>query len=832
MVGIVVVSHSATLAEGVVELARGMAGPDVPIEAAGGIEEPGELGTDAVKVMEAIERAGDGDVLVLMDLGSAVLSAETALDFLPDDRRDQVLLCEAPVVEGAVAAAAAARAGGSLEDVAREARGGLAGKVAHLGHGDGSVGVSAPDEGGPADEEDGAPWTTAETVVAAPHGLHARPAAAVVRAAADAEAEVRLRNLTTGAGPAPGTSLTALATLGALEGHRVGIEARGPGAEAAIAAVRAIVEDDERGGPSARPEAAAEEEPAPAVAPSPPAPGEEVRGVPAAPGRGAGPARVRGGAPELPDEPAGDPEAEAAALDAALARSGRELEELRAAADPETADILAAQALMVSDEALLGPARRAIAAGVPAARAFHDATIAAAAAYDALDDPYMRARRDDVLDLGRHVAGILTGAADAGPRAGVIVAADLGAAEVASLDPAVVAAVVTAGGGPTSHASIIARALGIPAVAGIGPGILELAEGTTLLVDGDAGTVVADPGPDAIALHEARVAEDRAVAEEARAHAHEPAVTRDGRHVEVAANAGAPGDLEAGVAAGADGVGLFRSEFLYLARRDAPDEAEQRSAYTAAVEALGGRRLVLRTLDAGADKPLPYLAMPPEENPFLGVRGLRLSLARPEVLRTQLRAALAASAHGPVSIMFPMVSELRELHEAKAILGEAREALAGEGVAAGEVEVGAMVEVPALALLADAVVPEVDFLSVGTNDLTQYALAAERGNGALARLSDPVHPAVLRLIAGVCEAAAPHGCRVAVCGEAGSDPVAVPLLVGLGVDELSVAPPRVALVKQWVRALDRAEAAELARLALAAADADAVRRLVAVSGSA
>ncbi|MGD9570407.1 MAG: putative PEP-binding protein, partial [Thermoleophilia bacterium] len=249
-------------------------------------------------------------------------------------------------------------------------------------------------------------------------------------------------------------------------------------------------------------------------------------------------------------------------------------------------------------------------------------------------------------------------------------------------------------------------------------------------------------------------------------------------------------------------------------------------------EALGGRRLVLRTLDAGADKPLPYLAMPPEENPFLGVRGLRLSLARPEVLRTQLRAALAASAHGPVSIMFPMVSELRELHEAKAILGEAREALAGEGVAAGEVEVGAMVEVPALALLADAVVPEVDFLSVGTNDLTQYALAAERGNGALARLSDPVHPAVLRLIAGVCEAAAPHGCRVAVCGEAGSDPVAVPLLVGLGVDELSVAPPRVALVKQWVRALDRAEAAELARLALAAADADAVRRLVAVSGSA
>jgi phosphocarrier protein FPr len=342
--------------------------------------------------------------------------------------------------------------------------------------------------------------------------------------------------------------------------------------------------------------------------------------------------------------------------------------------------------------------------------------------------------------------------------------------------------------------------------------------------------VVVDPGAEALARHEARAAEDRRAAEAAAARAHEPALTSDGHHVEVAANAGAPGDTEAAVAAGADGVGLLRTEFLFLGRRTAPDEDEQRGVYAAAVAALGGRRLVLRTLDAGADKPLAYLEMPAEENPFLGVRGLRLSLARPQMLRTQLRAALAAAADGPVSIMFPMVSELRELHEARAVLDEAHEDLARAGVAAGAVEVGAMVEVPSLALLAAGVAAEVDFLSIGTNDLTQYTMAAERGNGALARLSDPVHPAVLRLIAAVCEAAAPHDCRVAVCGEAGSDPVAVPLLVGLGVDELSVAPPRVPLVKQWVRALDRAEAAELARLALAAPDADAVRRLVAVSG--
>jgi len=813
VVGIVIVSHSARLAEGVVELARGMAGPDVPLEAAGGIDEPDGLGTDAVRVMEAIERAGDGDVLVLMDLGSAVLSAETALELLPDATRDRVTLCEAPVVEGAVAAAAAARAGATIAEVAREARGGLAGKVAHLGDGGDGVPADAP----PADDDDG-DWTRAEARVGGAHGLHARPAAAIVRAAADAGAEVRLRNLTTGRGPASARSMTGLSVLGALRGHRVAIEARGPGADAAIDAIRALVEEDD-GAPAPPSGPAAPDHPDVA----PPAPGDELHGVPAAPGRGAGPARPRGGAgAPLPDAPAGDPAGESAALADALARAGRELEALAADAAPETADILTAQVLLVGDAGLTGPAEEAIAAGAAAARAYDDAIRAAAAAYEGLDDDYMRARRDDVLDLGRRVTAILTGA-DAPPTAGVLVAGDLGAAEVAALDPERVTAIVTSGGGPTSHASIIARSLGIPAVAGAGPAVLGVADGTTLLVDGDTGTVVVDPGPEALARHEARA--------RPRERAHEPAVTADGRHVEVAANAGAPGDMPAAAASGADGVGLLRTEFLFLGRGDAPDEDEQHAAYTAAVAAMGGRRVVLRTLDAGADKPLPYLGMPHEENPFLGVRGLRLSLARPEVLRTQLRAALRAAADGPLSIMFPMVSELRELHEARAILDDARASLEHDGLAAGEVEVGAMVEVPALALLAGAVAAEVDFLSIGTNDLTQYTMAAERGNGSLARLADPVHPAVLRLVAAVTEAARPHPCRVAVCGEAGSDPVAVPLLVGLGVDELSVAPPRVALVKQWVRALDTAQATELAGLALAAHDADAVRRLVAVSAS-
>lgn len=819
-VGLVIVSHSARLAEGVVELAREMAGADVPIAAAGGLDEPGDpIGTDAVRVMAAVEEvAAQGrSALVLMDLGSAVLSAETALDLLDDEVRARTMLCEAPLVEGAVAAAAAARAGGSLEDVAREARNGLAGKVAHLG-----TGAEAPAGPDAPDGEGGGGWESIEATVRAAHGLHARPAAAVVRAAADRDAEVRVRNLTTGAGPADARSLTGLSALGALDGHRVLIEARGAEARAALDAVREIVEDDEEG---ARPTPPAPAPPPPAAEVHVPEAGEEVHGVAASPGLGAGPAHLLGVAPALPDAPASDPAGERAALREALAAAGRGLEEIRAAAAQETADIVGAQILLLGDSALIDAADRAIAAGAPAARAWHDAAADAAAAYERLDDPYLRARSADVLDVGRRVTAVLLGGG--GKQAvGVLVASELGAAEVAGLDASRVRAIAMAAGGPTAHAAIIARSLGIPAVTGLGAGILGIAEGTALLVDGDAGTVVVDPPPAARAAHEARVAGASAAAERAALHAHEPARTRDGCPVEVAANIGAPGDLEMAVGGGADGVGLLRTEFLFLDRADAPGEEEQYRAYSGAVRALEGRRLVLRTLDAGADKPLAYLPMPVEENPFLGVRGVRLSLQRPAMLTSQLRAALRAAAEGPVGIMFPMVSERSELTAARALLDAAAGSLRDEGLPAGEVEVGVMIEVPAAALLTDLIAPELAFLSIGTNDLTQYTMAAERGNAGVATLSDPLHPAVLRLIARVATAGGARGCRVAVCGEAASDLLAVPLLVGLGVDELSVTPRRVGAVKERVRELHMPAVRALAQAALELPDAAAVRRLV------
>ncbi|WP_217914617.1 phosphoenolpyruvate--protein phosphotransferase [Miltoncostaea marina] len=825
MVGVVIVSHSAGLADGVAELAREMAGPEVPVEAAGGLDEPGRpTGTDAALVMAALERVlgGGGEALVLMDLGSAVMSAETAIDLLPDDARGRVRLCAAPLVEGAVAAAAAARGGAGLDEVEAEALRGLAGKRAHLGApGDGGDGAPA---GRPArDGGEGEGWEEATAVIRDPLGLHARPAASLVRAVAGLDADVRISNDSAGTGPASARSLTALSALGVLEGHRVRIAARGPDARAALGALLAAIAEG------------ADAAPAPAAAPerpeaAPPAAGEQLRGVAAAPGAGIGPARVPR-EPEPPDPaPAGTPHEEEWALLEARAATAADLRaagELAAErAGREAAEIIEAQLLVLDDEELVAVASRALAEGVSAAAAWDRAVRAAAAAFDALDDEYLRQRAADLREVGRRVLAHLAGAAHEEAAPGVVVVGELGAAEAAVLDPQRVAAVASAGGGPSSHAAIIARAIGVPYVAGLGPRVLAVADGAPLLVDGDAGTVTVDPPPDVVEAHRARHADDARRAETAREHAHEPAVTRDGVRVEVEANIGAPGDALQAVAAGADGVGLLRTELLFLGRAEAPDEEEQRLAYVASAAALAGRRVTLRTLDAGGDKPLPYLTRPPEDNPFLGVRGVRLSLERPELMVVQLRAALRAAAEHPLAIMFPMVSEVGELRAALGLLDQARDALAAEGIPAGDPEVGVMVEVPAAAVLAGAFAPHVAFLSIGTNDLVQYTMAAERGNGALARLADPLHPAVLRLIDGVVRAAGPHGCRVAVCGEAASDPVAVPVLVGLGVRELSVAPPLVPGTKAAVRATDAGGARELASRALELSDAAAVRALV------
>ncbi len=930
MIGLVLVCHSAKLAEGVAELAAQMCPNEVRIAVAGGLDQPGEpLGTDAVLVARAIGEAWSPDgVLVLMDLGSAVLSAEMALDLLPQERRERVLLSEAPLAEGAVAAAVSAGLGDSLEQVAREARGALAAKAAHLVPAESEVGpggAAAANGAGPATVQEGAapvpvpggasaggalatalPGRGLRVVIANRLGLHARPAALLVRAAAGFDAEVTVANATTGRGPVSARSLNAVATLGLRRGHEMLVRATGPQGDEALAAVRrlaaggfgepataAFAEVTFAGALEPSNAAGAGRAAGPQTAPDAPASGAVLHGFPVSPGIATGAARrLRAVSLDLPDRASHDPAADWAALRDALAAVGRDISRARdsvaARGSGYDAAIFDAHLLFLEDEALLGPARAAIFdQGRNAARAWAGAVSDAAAAWEALDDPYLRARAADLRGVGDQVlarllegpselagagsggSGGSTGFGGAGgsngagaartagtdaaaPDAaapGILLAPDLTPAQVAGLAQSGVIGVACAFGGPTSHGAILARSLGIPAAVGVGEEVLSVADGTRLTLDGEAGTVTVDPPPAALrAAEELRARRDLDAAE-ARETARLPALARDGRVVLVEANVAEAGDAEAALAAGADGIGLLRTELLFLAADDLPGEDEQERAYRAVAASLNGRPLVVRTFDAGADKPLPWLPLAAEQNPFLGLRGIRLGLSRPELLATQLRAILRVAADYPVQILLPMVATVDEVRRARRALEQAGECLDRAGVAcasvsaargaaatgvtaagaagARRVELGIMVEVPAAALLVEEFVPYVDFFSLGTNDLAQYVLAADRGNAAVASLSDALQPAVLRLIERVARVAGEHDRRVAVCGEAAGDPLAIPILLGLGVTELSMDPRRIAAAKQVVRATELGAARLLAGRALAAESAAEVRRFAA-----
>jgi multiphosphoryl transfer protein len=376
-------------------------------------------------------------------------------------------------------------------------------------------------------------------------------------------------------------------------------------------------------------------------------------------------------------------------------------------------------------------------------------------------------------------------------------------------------------GGPTSHIAILARALGIPAIVGVDESMLALEEKTPVILNGNDGTLTVNPAADV--LERAKQSQKRWL--EYRRFAQEqaslPAVSQDGVRVDVTANAGSIADAAEALQMGADGIGLLRTEFLFLERTTQPSEEEQFSVYNAIAETMRTLPVIVRTLDIGGDKPVAYIQMKPELNPFLGERGIRLCLNRPELFREQLRAILRAAPSGNLKIMFPMVSDIAELRQAKAMIEGLRWELGSPAV-----QIGIMIEVPSAALMADVFAPEIDFFSIGTNDLTQYTLAMDRGNPALASKHDGLHPAVLRLIAHTIESAHKHGKRADICGELGSDAAAIPILLGLGMDELSVSIPSIPTVKAQVRALKIADLQSLARDALNCATAQEVRALV------
>jgi phosphoenolpyruvate-protein phosphotransferase (PTS system enzyme I) len=491
-----------------------------------------------------------------------------------------------------------------------------------------------------------------------------------------------------------------------------------------------------------------------------------------------------------------DPSSEIKRLTDALEQAKADLREISERAEremgPDKAAIFQAHLLVLEDPELVETVKGKIAAEkVNAESALHETAQTFIQLFEQMDNEYMKERAADIRDVTKRVLCHLLGVEFAAPshlaEEVILVAEDLTPSDTAQLDRRYVKGFVTDIGGRTSHSAIMARSLEIPAVVGTTDVTREAAAGVTIILDGHEGRVIIDPTPEEIETYRKKQAEYERQKSELAKLVHTATTSQDGVHVELAANIGSVQDLAGALENGAEGVGLFRTEFLYMGRDDFPSEDEQFQAYKQVLEQMGEKPVVIRTLDIGGDKQLAYMNLPQEMNPFLGFRAIRLCLEQQDLFRTQLRALLRASAFGNLKIMFPMIATLEEFRQAKAVLAEEKQALLDQGIAVSDrLEVGIMIEIPAAALIADQFAKEVDFFSIGTNDLIQYTMAADRMNERVSYLYQPYHPAVLRLIHRVIQAAHAEGKWVGMCGEMAGDPVAIPILLGMGLDEFSM----------------------------------------------
>lgn len=674
-------------------------------------------------------------------------------------------------------------------------------------------------EGSTSAEEAWSDTASVEVQIASHAGLHARPATVFIDLASQFNAEVQVQY---GEQVANGKALASLLRLGAPHNATVRIFARGPDAEQALETLRAAVAaglEDEAPAPVGDSEGFSWQ----------PASAERaVLGVAASPGLAIGPLFHYQAQQLRVEDVAENPIRERERLQHALATAREELgavyESVRERAGRGEAAIFRAHQALLDDPELVGDVEGLLAEGHGAAWAWQHIIEQRATDLRQVADERLAARAVDLHDVGQRVLRQMVGggsSTSAPPSQPVIlIAEDLLPSDTARLDPKLILGLATASGGPTAHTAIIARSLGIPALVGAGPALLEQPAGVICILDGSAGALYVEPSAadlDSARGAQAELAKLRDVEYQTR---YEPALMTDGHRVEVVANVQRPAEAEHAVEAGAEGIGLMRTEFLYLERSTPPSEDEQYEAYAAMVQALNGLPLIIRTLDIGGDKAVPYLEMPAEENPFLGVRGLRLCLRKPELFRPQLRAIYRAAQLGPVKIMFPMVSMLEELRAAKAIAEEIRREVGGPVV-----ELGIMVEVPSVVVMAEEFAREVDFFSVGTNDLTQYALAMDRLHPALAKQVDGLHPVVLRMVNTTVRAADKAGKWVGVCGGIAGEPRGAVILSGLGVHELSMSIPSVAAVKARLRSISLEQARAVAQRALSCTTADEVRQL-------
>ncbi|RKH50438.1 phosphoenolpyruvate--protein phosphotransferase [Corallococcus llansteffanensis] len=655
-----------------------------------------------------------------------------------------------------------------------------------------------------------------------PHGLHARPATVLVEVVRRFRADVTVHH---DGRQANARSLLSLLHLGARGGTSLTLTATGDDADAALRALRDAFQSGLGEEAPATPTATA----APKATVTLDYEGTLVAGLSASPGIAAGPVWAFQRERLVVEERAADAVQEHRKLEEALAGAAAELRQLHEGflkkAGAQRAAIFKAHLELLDDPEMLTETHGHIDTGLSAGASWRRVFESRAESLAKLAEPTLAARAADLRDVGRRVlrplANVVEGEATFPDHPVVLLAEDLAPSDTAKLDPAMVLGLCTAGGGTTSHTAIIARSLDLPAVVAAGPSVLDLRNGQLCILDGDAGVLVLKPSErdhTKAATHRERT---RVRREEEKLERYRPAITLDGKRVEVAANIAEAAEAQKAVDAGGEGVGLMRTEFLFLKRDDPPDEEEQLHAYRTMVRALNGLPLILRTLDIGGDKHVPYLSLPAEANPFLGVRGIRLCFEREDLFRTQLRAILRASKEGPVRIMYPMVATPEELTKARAITESVR-----LEVGADPVETGIMIEVPSAVMMADRLARDVSFFSIGTNDLTQYVLAMDREHPVLAPQADGLHPAVLRMVDLTVRAARKAGIWVGACGGIAGDPSGAVVLSGLGVTELSVAIPSIPAVKALLRGISMADAEAVAREALESGNAAEVRALV------
>lgn len=894
MIGIVLVSHSQQLANGVRELAAQMTQYKVPLAVAAGIDDPEHpFGTDVMKVYEAIASVySDEGVLVFMDLGSSLMSAEMALEFLSDEQRSVIQLCDAPLVEGAIAAAVAVATGSDMTQVIAEAKGALAAKTAHLTdiRTPGALGRSELPDSSLSSEPSftfGQDTHHVRVVIRNQLGLHARPAAQFVTTAATFQATIQIRNLTKQTSWMRADSMNQVAMLQAEQGDELAIAAHGIDATTALTALQALVEanfgeeDILEGIPELDQAIASSDivlgrsqlenfrnQSLENQSLENQNLGNQIRGIPASPGIAIAPlivyrsnqnpvqwlnhsnpnltgskhSEIRYS--EIANSEHRNPGTEWHRVQIAIETVQRDIQNLRSKLLKQMSTtqvaIFDSHILFLSDPVLLESVySRIFKQRQTAEAAWQQVIQGLVESYRQLDAPYLRERAIDVADVGQRVWRYLINGAfpDEGcsmeslvlnlDQPSILIALDLTPSDTVQLDPVKVLGICTALGSAASHSAILARTLGIPAVVGLGSQVLDLLDGTVVALDGATGEVWIVPDSGILAELYAKQQRWQTTQYQMRQMAQQAAMTRDRHPVPVLANIAGVADAQAALVLGAEGVGLLRTEFLFLDRKTAPSEAEQLAVYQSIAQVMGTLPLMIRTLDVGGDKPLPYLNQSPEPNPFLGDRGIRFCLNHLKLFKTQIRAILQASAGHAIKILFPMVATLSEIRAAKAIVHEVQAELRQAGIVFDpDLPIGIMVEVPAAVAIADQLAAEVAFFSIGTNDLSQYVMAADRTNPQVGMLADALQPAVLRMIQQTIQVAHRAGIKAGVCGELAADPLAIPILLGLGVDEISLSAPAIPKIKQTITQLTMDDAKTIAAIALQQESAIQVREVV------